>query len=166
MIKFSLLSALLFLSFASFAQKTHTISDPEIEFSLTAPNDWVVEDDGFYYLLFIPTGNGLDQLSITYFETNEQTPNDQFEGLIKAALPLNEAGYELLGSGDDEVDGQPAKWAIFNSTKEGVEIKSIVYMFISQGQIFNVRGTAKRGNFSQHHQQFKTTIRSLKAKRI
>lgn len=166
MTKIFIFTSLLFLSLSAFAQDVVTITDPEIEFSLSAPNDWFVQDDGFYYILVIPSEDGLDHLSITYFETNETSPDDQFEGLIKADLPLNEKDYKLLQTGDDTVDSQPAKWAIYNSTFEGTEMKSIVYIYISCGQIFKIRAAAKRKNFENYQAQFERTIRSLKARRI
>jgi hypothetical protein len=157
---------LLLLSHFAFAQDAVTITDPEIEFSFRAPNDWIAEDDGFYYILTIPNGNGLEQLSITYFETNETSPDDQFEGITKGMLPAEEPNYKLLHTGDDMVDGQPAKWAVFTSTIEGTEVKSMLYMFISCGQIFRIKGTTKLENFDTYKAQFQETIHSLKARRI
>lgn len=161
-----LLLSFLFLSLGCFSQDVVTISDPEIEFSFRAPNDWIAEDDGFYYLLIIPNSEGLEHLSITYFETNETSPDDQFEGITKAMLPEEETDYKLLETGDDKVDGQPAKWAIFNSTMEGVEMKSMLYMFISCGQIFRVKGTTKRESFEKYQEELKDIITSLNARRI
>ncbi len=160
----SLITSFLFSQLV-FAQKTLTITDPEIEFSISAPNDWKVQDDGYYYILLIPGGEGIEHLSITYFETHENSVNDQFDGLINAALPMNETAYKLLTTGDATVDNEPAKWAIYNSTVNGIDVTRIAYMFISCGQIFQIQGTAKRAQLEQYQEEFKRTIESIKAKR-
>ncbi len=149
-----------------FSQDRFTVTDPDIKFSVEVPEGWQKYDDGYFYYLIIPTFHGDENLSITYYETSDTTINENFDYSMKSIFPLNESDYHLLKTGNDEVDGKPAKWAIFTSKFKGNQYKSIIYMFIRHGQAFKIRGTARLSNFDDHIEKFRHVIRSLKAERL
>ena len=156
---------ILSFGFASYSQHRVSISDPEIEFSLEVPKNWQEYDDGYFYYLVIPTRNGDEHLSITYLETDDESPDENFEFSMKQFFPLNEPGYQLIETGNDQIDGKPAKWGVFTSEVEGIKYKSIVYMYIDYGQIFKFRGTARVANYNRYIGKFKNSIRSMRAEK-
>lgn len=162
---FTLFIIVLFCS-NSFAQKRVTIDDPEIQFSVVVPKKWRQFNDEYYYYLIIPSKNSNEYLTITYLETNDQSPDKNFDVAVNYSYPRNETGYRLLETGTDEVDGKPAKWGIFISKYEGQEYKSVLYMFVENKQIFKVRGIALSSNFDQHIETFIRTIKSIRSKKL
>lgn len=150
----------------SFGQKRVTIDDPEIQFSVVVPKKWKQFNDDYYYYLIIPSKSRNEYLTITYLETNDQSPDKNFDVAVNYFYPRNETGYKLLETGNDEVDGKPAKWGIFTSKYEGEEYKSILYMFIENNQIFKIRGITLSSNFEQYAETFVSTIKSIRSKKL
>jgi hypothetical protein len=151
---------------SSYSQIRETITDPEIEFSVEVPKGWLKYDDGYTYLLIIPSEFGDENLSLTYFLNEDTCLQKDFDISVKTMFPLNIPGYKLLSAGDNIIDKQSAKWAIFTSTINGTEYKSILYMFYKHRQAFTIQGTTRKQNFNIYVNDFEAVIKSLRIKKL
>jgi len=150
----------------SIAQKRITIKDPEIEFSLEIPKRWQKHDNGYYYYLIPPSPYNDEHLSITYVESDTTNLSYMFEFTINDFYRLNEANYKLLDNGNDTVGLTLAKWAIFESKVNSIEYKSLLYFFKQNGQIFKLRGTARKENYDKYEKRYISIIKSIESKKI
>jgi len=157
----SLLVVILFLSYFPLAgQKTHTVNDPEITFSLEIPENWRVVDDG-YVLAIIPPSGGSEYLDFTYYETSEADINKAFEFSILAFNGENELDAKIIDQGKDMVDEVEARWALLSYEFEGEIYRRLTYLLIKHGQYFMFRGSALPANFNYYRPIYESVIRSL-----
>lgn len=147
-------------------QNRVTIVDAEIQFSIEIPEGWSQYDDAYTYYLILPSELGIEYLSLTYLETDDEDVDTNFDFALSKLYPLNEPRFEMITSEEDIVDDQQARWAIFNSSIEGIPCRNIIYMFIEYDQIFKIRGVSQVSYFNRDIKLFKRVIKSIKIKKL
>ncbi|WP_200975134.1 hypothetical protein [Echinicola sp. 20G] len=153
-------------SFSSFAQSEITVSDPDIEFRITKPNGWKIYDDELYYLIYKPSLKNA-YVSITYFEVTERTDlEEDFKFALAYLLPRNNEGYKVVGTGDEIIDGEKAKWVKYHSKFQEADQLNVYFMFEKNNQLFKILGTAANSDFESVEEDLLETIKSLKSKKI
>jgi hypothetical protein len=148
------------------AQREITVKDPEIEFRFTPPKGWKTHNDEYYYYVYLPAVRDA-LVSITYVESSPNaTVEEDFDFALKYFYPYNEPGFKIIETGNDTVDEQKAKWIKYQSTYQGAQHFSILYMFIKNGQTFKILGSAKKEDFDKVLPEFVQIIKSVKSRKI
>lgn len=164
MIKF--LIPLLLIPLLSLAQKEIKVTDPDIAFTLNVPDKWQKSDDGYYLLISPPTSSGDEYLSVTYFETSFNSVKENFEGDIKHGFPKEISNFKLVETGEDNFGDTEALWAIYDSKEKGTDYRTLAYYFRQNGQLFKLKGQARKKKFEDIREDYVMIIRSLKSDKL
>jgi hypothetical protein len=161
--KYTLFLLFLITAGSSFSQYTHRTDDPDLSFSLEVPENWRVVDDG-YVLAIVPPKGGNEFLNFTYYETEESDVDRAFEFTLFAFNDAEVRDPQVIEEGVDRVCGVRARVAVLSLSREGVEFRQLVYLFIKDGQYFIFRGQALPENLPYLRPIYEEVIASLKTK--
>ncbi len=160
------------VSFKSYSQQTKTVGDDDQRYTIEVPSSWkrTVNDTKMGGTLLVSVvylndsiNNTGEQLVIIYGK-NANSLKDAYKDNKKGQSKLD--GFKLIQEGDNEINGVPSKWFMYNMTEKGILLKGKYYTLVKSGYCFQVFYILPDNRFDAVKDNFEKIISTLKLSKL
>ncbi|MBL7838947.1 MAG: hypothetical protein JNJ75_02290 [Cyclobacteriaceae bacterium] len=169
------------LSFGASGQTSEKINH-EGHYAFTPLKGWNARISGTDSYVYAPADGAMDpwdeklEFSITSGENIEL--DHAFNFYTTVDFPEVYAQFELINQGEEEINGLPAKWAVFTFSGQGTasaatasgdstisaNLQALFYVIKKGDSLYLVNGVTEKNLFARFDSSFRTIIRTFRVK--
>ncbi len=169
------------LSFGASGQTSEKINH-EGHYAFTPLKGWNARISGTDSYVYAPADGAMDpwdeklEFSITSGENIEL--DHAFNFYTTVDFPELYAQFELINQGEEEINGLPAKWAVFTFSGQGTasaatasgdstisaNLQALFYVIKKGDSLYLIDGVTEKNLFARFDSSFRTIIRTFRVK--
>lgn len=181
MIRLILLFLVIGLSFKASGQSSQKVNR-EGHYAFTPLKGWTARLSGTDSYVYAPADGAMDpwdeklEFSVTSGENIEL--DHAFNFYTTFDFPELYAQFELISQGEEEINGLPAKWAIFTFSGQGTasaatasgdstvsaNLQALFYVIKNGDSLYLINGVTEKNLFSRFDPSFRAIIRTFRVK--
>lgn len=159
----------LLVAFASLAQ-SRVYENKEGKYTISFPANWKERVEGTTTDILAPDEGEYDVwqefVGVSLAESNGLTLDETFAYYMKDDFPGYYTNFKIVKEGEETINGQKAKWALYsftNSTKpDAATLYNLFYLTLKNDTLYSLNAIGEREGYLKLEPIFLTIIRSFR----
>lgn len=156
---------LLLTLLATFAGAQPSFENKKGGYKIFIPYKWTVEQDGDVTSVYAPEEGEMDtwreKLEVSIYDANELSLDEAFAFYIEQDLPAMYSAMKIEKHGDEIINGQKTKWALFSFSQSSAILYNIFYLALKDDKLFMLQAVAEKSFYPKYESSYLEIIHSF-----